>query len=157
MISLIVAVAKNNVMGNNGIIPWKIKGEQIRFKELTIGKTIIMGRKSFEEIGRPLPNRKTIIISNTQNIVAENCTTVKSLFETFALVKDEDEVFVAGGEQVYREAFPYADRIYITVINKNIDGNVYFPEIHEDEFIKTYEQQIDGETTYTYYAYERTK
>jgi len=66
MISLIVAVAKNNVIGNNGIIPWKIKGEQKRFKELTTGKTIIMGRKAFEEIGKQLPNRKTILISNTQ-------------------------------------------------------------------------------------------
>jgi dihydrofolate reductase/dihydrofolate reductase (trimethoprim resistance protein) len=101
MISLIVAVAKNNVIGNNGNIPWKVKGEQKRFKELTIGKTIIMGRKSFEEIGRPLRNRKTILISNTQHIETENCTTVQSILEAFELAKDEDEVFVAGGGQVY--------------------------------------------------------
>ena len=157
MISLIVAVAKNNVIGNNGIIPWKIKGEQRRFKELTTGKTIIMGRKSFEEIGRPLPNRKTILISNTQNIATENCTTVKSLSEAFDLVKDEDEVFVAGGGQVYKEAYPYAYRIYITVIDKIIDGNVYFPPISQDEFVKIYEERIDGDVPYTYYTYERIK
>src|SRR5574344_520858 len=109
MISLIVAVSKNNVIGNNGVIPWKIKGEQKRFKELTTGKTIIMGRKSFEEIGKPLPNRKTILISNTQHIELENCVTVNSLLEAFALSKNESEVFVAGGGQVYKEAFPYAD------------------------------------------------
>lgn len=126
MISLIVAVSKNNVIGNNGVIPWKIKGEQKRFKELTTGKTIIMGRKSFEEIGKPLPNRKTILISNTQHIELENCVTVNSLLEAFALSKNESEVFVAGGGQVYKEAFPYADRIYITVIDKMVDGNVYF-------------------------------
>jgi dihydrofolate reductase (trimethoprim resistance protein) len=157
MIPLIVAVAKNNVIGNNGIIPWKIKGEQRRFKELTTGKTIIMGRKSFEEIGRPLPNRKTILISNTQNIATENCTTVKSLSKAFDLVKDEDEVFVAGGGQVYKEAYPYADRIYITVIDKIIDGNVYFPQICQDDFVKIYEERIDGDMPYTYYTYERIK
>lgn len=157
MISLIVAVAKNNVIGNNGIIPWKIKGEQKRFKELTIGKTIIMGKKSFEEIGRPLPNRKTILISNTQRIESENCTTVKSLPEALDLVSAEEEVFVAGGGQVYKEAFPYADRIYITVIDKIIEGNVYFPKIFEDDFVKTYEERIDGEIPYTYYTYERRK
>lgn len=157
MISLIVAVAKNNVIGNNGIIPWKIKGEQKRFKELTIGKTIIMGRKSFEEIGRPLPNRRTILISNTQRIEAENCITVKSLFEALDLAQDEDEVFVAGGGQVYKEAFPYADRIYITVIDKIIEGNVYFPEISDNDFVKKYEKRIDGEIPYTYYTYERRK
>lgn len=157
MISLIVAVAKNNVIGNNGIIPWKIKGEQKRFKELTIGKTIIMGRKSFEEIGRPLPNRKTILISNTQHIESENCITVKSLFEALDLAQDEDEVFVAGGGQVYKEAFPYADRIYITVIDKIIEGNVYFPEISDNDFVKKYEERIDGEIPYTYYTYERKK
>ena len=145
MISLIVAVSKNNVIGNNGVIPWKIKGEQKRFKELTTGKTIIMGRKSFEEIGKPLPNRKTILISNTQHIELENCVTVNSLLEAF----------VAGGGQVYKEAFPYADRIYITVIDKMVDGNVYFPEICEDDFIKTYEERIDGEIPYTYFTYER--
>lgn len=155
MISLIVAVSKNNVIGNNGIIPWRIKGEQKRFKELTTGKTIIMGRKSFEEIGRPLPNRNTILISSTQHIESENCTTVKSLFEAFDLVKDEDEVFVAGGGQVYKEAFPYADRIYITIIDKIVDGNVYFPEVSDEDFVKTYEEHIDEEVPYTYYTFER--
>jgi dihydrofolate reductase/dihydrofolate reductase (trimethoprim resistance protein) len=158
MISLIVAAAKNNVIGNNGIIPWKIKGEQKRFKELTTGKTIIIGRKSFEEIGKPLPNRKTILISNTRHIELENCVTAKSILEAFALAKNEDEeVFVVGGGQVYKEAFPYADRIYITVIDKIIDGNVYFPEICEDDFAKTYEERIDGEIPYTYFTYERRK
>ena len=85
----------------------------------------------------------------------ENCVTVNSLLEAFALSKNESEVFVAGGGQVYKEAFPYADRIYITVIDKMVDGNVYFPEICEDDFIKTYEERIDGEIPYTYFTYER--
>jgi len=157
MISLVVAISKNNVIGNNGVIPWKIKGEQIRFKELTTGKTIIMGRKSFQEIGRPLPNRKTIVISNTENIVFDNCMSVKSLIEALDLVKGEEEVFVAGGGQVYKEAFPYADKIYITIIDKIIEGNVYFPEINKYDFVKTYEERIEGEIPYTYYTYERIR
>jgi len=157
MISLVVAISKNNVIGNNGVIPWKIKGEQIRFKELTTDKTIIMGRKSFQEIGRPLLNRKTIVISNSENIVFDNCMSVKSLIEAFDLVKGEEEVFVAGGGQVYKEAFPYADKIYITIIDKIIEGNVYFPEINKYDFVKTYEERIEGEIPYTYYTYERIR
>lgn len=157
MVSLIVAISKNNVIGNNGIMPWKIKGEQKRFKELTTGKTIIVGRKSFQEIGKPLPNRKTIIISTTENIVTDNCTTVKSLVEAFNLAKDEEEIFIAGGGQVYKEALPYADKIYITIIDKIVEGNVYFPEINKEDFIKTYEERIDGEIPYTYYTYERVR
>ena len=155
MISLIVAVSKNNVIGNNGTIPWKISGEQKRFKELTTGKTIIMGRKSFQEIGRPLPNRRTIVISNTESIEADNCRTVKSLIKGLELVKVETEVFVVGGGQVYKEALPLAEKIYITVIDKIIEGNVYFPQIDKEEFVITYEEKIDGEIPYTYYTYER--
>ena len=105
----------------------------------------------------PLPNRETIIISNTVNIVADNCTTVKSLAEAFDLVKGEDEVFVAGGGQVYKEALPYSDKIYLTVIDKIIDGNVYFPQIDKNDFVKTYEKRIENEISYTYYTYERKR
>lgn len=155
IISLIVAVSKNNVIGNKGVIPWKIPGEQLRFKKLTSGKTIIMGRKSYEEIGKPLPNRKTILVSRTKNIVAENCNTVKSLEEAFEIVKNEEEVFIAGGGQIYKDTFQYADKIYLTVIDKLIEGDVYFPDINEEEFKKTYEEKIEGPIPYTYYTFER--
>lgn len=157
MISIIVAVSKNNIIGNNGMIPWKIKGEQSRFRELTIGKTIIMGRRTFQEIGKPLPDRKTIVISNTENIIAEHCITVKSLAEALDLAKYEEEVFIAGGGQVYKEALPYTNRIYMTIIDKFIEGNVSFPEIKEDDFIKTYEKRIEGEIPYTYLTFERVE
>lgn len=155
MISLIVAISKNNVIGNNGIIPWKIKGEQQRFKDLTTGKTIIIGRKSYQEIGKPLPDRKTILISTTQKVNTDNCITVSSLQQAFELTRDEDEVFVAGGGQVYQDALPYADRIYLTVIDRVMEGSVYFPLINTQDFNKTYEERIEGEIPYTYYTYER--
>ena len=157
MISIIVAVTKNNVIGNNGIMPWKIKGEQRRFKELTTGHTIIVGRKTFQAEGKPLPNRKTIIISKTKNIECENCVTVKSLKEALELAKDEKEIFIAGGGEIYRQVLPMTDRIYLTIIDKVIEGDVYFPQINEDEFVKTYEERIEGEIPYTYYTYERRK
>lgn len=157
MISIIVAVTKNNVIGNNGIMPWKIKGEQRRFRELTTGHTIIVGRKTFQAEGKPLPNRKTIIISKTKNIECENCVTVKSLKEALELAKDEKEIFIAGGGEIYRQVLPMTDRIYLTIIDKVIEGDVYFPKINEDEFVKAYEERIEGEIPYTYYTYERRK
>ena len=90
MLGLIVAYAENRVIGKDGMIPWKIKGEQLRFKELTTGNVVIMGRKSYEEIGRPLPNRTTIVISGTKNFDQENCFTVKSVKEAIELAGDRD-------------------------------------------------------------------
>jgi dihydrofolate reductase/dihydrofolate reductase (trimethoprim resistance protein) len=157
MISMIAAVSKNNVIGNKGTIPWKIKGEQKRFKELTTGKTVIMGRKTYQEIGRPLPNRNTIVISGTADYSAENCSTVKTLKDALALAKNEPEIFIAGGGQVYKEALEYADRIYLTVIDKDIEGDVYFPPIKSQDFIKTYEERVEGEIPFTYYTFDRNR
>jgi len=155
MISIIVAMTKNNVIGNKGLIPWNIKGEQNRFKELTIGHTIIMGRRSYEEIGKPLPNRKTILISQTINIHSANCITVNSLNEALSLVKDEDEVFIAGGGRVYKEAMSLADRLYITVIDIETSGDTFFPNFNEKDFEKVYEKKIDAEISYTYFTFDR--
>jgi dihydrofolate reductase (trimethoprim resistance protein) len=155
IISLIAAVSENNVIGIDGVIPWEIIGEQSRFKELTIGNTIIMGRKTYESIGKPLPKRKTIIISRTKNILSENCVTVNSLAEAFNLVKDEEEVFVSGGGEIYKEALIFADKIYLTVIHKKYKGNIYFPNFNKDNFKLTYKKRIEGNIPYTYYTYER--
>ncbi len=154
MISLIVAMAENRVIGHRGKIPWKIPGEQKRFRELTLGNTIIMGRKTLEEIGKPLPERKTILISKTRWLETEECTTVSSLEEALSMVNPNEEVFIAGGGQVYREALPYADRIYLTLIHQQVEGDTYFPFFFE-EFQKIEEKGQDGEIPYTYYLYER--
>ncbi len=157
MISLIAAVSKNNVIGNKGLIPWHIKGEQKRFKELTTGRTIIMGRKSFEEIGKPLPNRKTVFISSTKLIETKNCITAASFKEALKAAEGEEEIFIAGGGRVYEEAMPYADRIYLTVIELVTEGDTFFPEFDKSEFTKVYEERIEGEIPYTYYTYERRR
>ena len=134
MIGLIVARSKNNVIGKNGKIPWKIKGEQKQFKELTTGNVVIMGRNSYDEIGRPLPNRETIVISNTKKYIGENLRTASSVKEAIEFAKGKD-VYIAGGYGVYKEAIPLVDVMYITEININVEqGDVFFPEFDDNNF-----------------------
>ena len=134
MISLIVACSKNRVIGNKGQIPWKIKGEQKRFRELTTGNVVIMGRNSYDEIGRPLPNRETIVISNTKKYIGENLHTASSVKEAIEFAKGKD-VYIAGGYGVYKEAIPLVDVMYITEININVEqGDVFFPEFDDNNF-----------------------
>ena len=154
MLALIAALSRNYVIGNKGIIPWKIKGEQMRFKELTTGKTVIMGKRSFEEIGRPLPNRKTIVISNTTNYEYENCITLGSLAQAIDYIGEED-AYVAGGEQLYREALPLVDRMYLTMIDLELEGDTFFPPFNEEDFTLTSEEEFEGEIPYRYLTYIR--
>lgn len=154
MIALIVAFAQNQVIGNKGHIPWKIKGEQKRFKELTMGNVVIMGRRSFEEIGRPLPNRTTIVVSSTKEFTGGDCYTAGSLQEAIKLAGDRD-VFISGGARLYEEALPIVEKMYITEIDKAIDGDTYFPQFTEEDFIKEFDESVEGEIPYTYVTYTR--
>lgn len=156
MIALIVAYTKNRVIGNQGMIPWKIKGEQKRFKELTTGNAVIMGRRSYEEIGHPLPNRYTIVVSNTKNFDAENCITAASLSEAIKAAGDRD-IYISGGAGLYKEAIDMVDTMYITEIDAVIEGDTYFPEFDENKFEKTVEAHVDGELPYDYVTYVRKK
>ena len=115
MIALIAAISKNNVIGKNGEIPWKIKGEQSQFKHLTVGHTVIMGRKSYEEIGHPLPDRETIVVSQSKNLCGKKIKTASSLTEAISMAGN-DEIYIAGGSQIYNEAILIVDRMYITEI-----------------------------------------
>lgn len=154
MIALIVAYAKNKVIGNKGRIPWKIKGEQKRFRELTTGNIVIMGRKSYEEIGRPLPNRTTIVVSNTKRFEDINLLTAKSLREAIELAGDRD-IFISGGAGIYEEALLFVEKMYVTEIESVIEGDTYFPEFKEQDFIKEINEKVDGEIPYTYVTYIR--
>ncbi|MBE5873698.1 MAG: dihydrofolate reductase [Lachnospiraceae bacterium] len=154
MIALIVAFAKNQVIGNNGCIPWKIKGEQKRFKELTTENVVIMGRRSYEEIGKPLPNRTTIVISNTKNFNGENCFTAKTLKEAIELAGDKD-IYISGGAKLYEEALPLVEKMYITEIDCDINGDTFFPPFDKEQFIKEIDERYEGEIPYTYVTYTR--
>ena len=154
MINIIVAHAENRVIGRAGRIPWNIKGEQRRFRELTIGHAVVMGRRTFEEIGRPLPGRLNIIVSSTKKFEGENCCTVASLAQAMELA-GERELYVAGGARLYAEALPLADKLYITQIHDEVEGDTCFPEFDERAFMKIEEERISGEIPYTYLTYIR--
>ena len=155
MIGLIVARSKNHVIGKGGRIPWRIKGEQKQFKQLTTGNVVVMGRKSYEEIGKPLPNRMNIVVSNTQKYEGENLVTVKSLQEALAIAGDRD-VFISGGYGLFKEAMPIVDVMYITEVDLEVeDGDVFFPEFDESEFDVMQGETGGSDITFTRMTYVR--
>lgn len=157
MIGLIVARSRNNVIGKKGKIPWNIKGEQKQFKELTTGNVVIMGRKSFDEIGHPLPNRKNIIVSKSKNFTGENLITVHSLREALDISRGEN-VFISGGYELFKEVLPFVDIMYITEIDVEIDdGDVFFPEFDNNKFVKTIGEMGGDEIKYTRTVYTRKR
>jgi dihydrofolate reductase len=153
-ISMIAAMSENKVIGQKNDNPWRIPGEQKRFRSLTTGKTVIMGRKTYESIGKPLPNRRNIIITRDASYSAPGCEVVTSLKDALGLVKNEDEVFIGGGEAIYRESLPLADRIYLTTIHFKIDGDTFFPDLG-DQFKLVDSTDIQGEPSYTYQIFDR--
>lgn len=134
MISIIVAVAENNVIGKDNDLIWKLPRDMKHFKETTTGHYIIMGRKTFESNGRPLPNRTNVIITRDKNYTAEGCVVVHSLEDAIKEAKNDTEAFIIGGGIIYEMALPIVDRIYLTKIHHNFEGDTYFPEINMDEW-----------------------
>ena len=157
MLALIVAKSKNNVIGKDGTIPWNIKGEQKQFKELTTNNTVIMGRKSYEEIGHPLPNRFNIVVSSTVNYEAENLITVKTLKEALEYTNGK-AIYIAGGYGIFKEAIPYVDKMYITEVDMEVEnGDVFFPEFYEEEFDIESGEILGDEIKYKRKIYSRKK
>lgn len=155
MLAIIAAVAKNRVIGNRGKIPWDIPGDRAHFKELTMGHAVVMGRRTFEEIGHPLPGRMNYIVSSTLQIEEEDCCTVSSLREAAERAGDRD-IFVCGGAMLYREALESADWIYLTELSWEVEGDTFFPEIPQAEFRETVRVSARaGEKTIDYVALQR--
>jgi len=125
---MIVAHANNRVIGKNNDMPWHLPADLAYFKKTTLGKPIIMGRKTYQSIGRALPGRKNIVISRDDNFQAEGVEVVNSVDAALALVVDSAEVMVIGGGAIYQHCLAVAQRLYITHINADIDGDTYFPE-----------------------------
>ncbi|MBP5192668.1 MAG: dihydrofolate reductase [Eubacterium sp.] len=158
MVGLIVARSKNNVIGKKGMIPWRIKGEQKQFKELTTGNVVVMGRKSYEEIGHPLPNRETIVVSRTKKYEGENLRTAASVEEAIAMAGDDKNVYISGGYGLYKEGLPLVDVMYITEVDTVVeDGDVFFPEFNEDDFDVTVGETGGDEIKFTRTTYTRKK
>lgn len=129
MISIIVAVAKNGVIGDKNSLLWHLREDMVHFRTTTSGHPVVMGRKTYDSIGRPLPKRTNVVITRDTNLAIEGCTVVHSLEEAVAMFDKSEEVFIIGGAQIYAQALAIADRIYLTVIDKEYEGDTSFPEI----------------------------
>jgi len=135
MLSIIVAVAENNVIGKDNSLIWKLPRDMRHFKETTTGHYIIMGRKTFESNGRPLPNRTNVIITRDKDYKAEGCVVVHSLDDAIREAKEDSEAFIIGGGVIYDLAMPLVDRIYLTKIHHSFEGDTFFPEINMEEWV----------------------
>lgn len=167
-ISIIVAMSDNKVIGNKGEIPWRIPGEQKRVKEITTPHPLIMGRKTHEAIGRVLPGRLNIIVTSDQDYKVEGSEVAHSLEEAIAIASGNEEltllrqgfggqreIFIFGGGKLYEQALPIVDRLYLTIVHENVEGDAYFPDYSEfTKVIKKEENEFEG-LKYTYITLER--
>ena len=135
-VSLIAAMARNRVIGRDNRLPWRLPPDLRRFKELTLGHALLVGRKTFESIGRPLPGRDMIVLSRRQGYAPEGVRVARSVQEALDLARDagESELFVAGGSEIYRQTLPVADRLHLTRIEEDVPGDAYFPDYDETEW-----------------------
>ncbi len=147
---LIAAVGANGVIGRDNNLPWRIREDLQRFKRLTLGHTLVMGRKTYDSIGRPLPGRRTVVVTRQQDWSAEGVKVVHTLEEAF---KADGDIYVAGGGEVYRQALPYADRLELTEVAQSPDGDVTFPAFDRSAWTETARDPYDG---FTFVTYART-
>lgn len=154
-ISMVAAMAKNRVIGRANDIPWKIPGEQQRFRQLTEGYLVVMGRRTYESIGRPLPNRDVLVIGS-QAITGERVSSCGTLQDALAIIASDprDEIFIAGGEQIYRLFLPYADTVYLTEIDLEPAGDTVFPDLPAD-FRCTEKIAVSGPTHHAFLTWRR--
>ena len=163
MLSIIVAIANNNVIGKDNKLIWHLPEDLKRFKNITTGHTIIMGRKTFESLGRVLPKRKHVILCNDMelNIDNENVIVLEDISLLKEYIDSEEENFVIGGATIYKLLMPFAQKMYITKIDEDFVGDVYFPKINEEEWkIIQEEEGIKNEANpynYKYITYLRNK
>ncbi len=136
LISLIVAMSTNRCIGRDGQLPWHLPGDLQRFRQLTMGHSLLMGRKTFESIGRPLPGRTSYILSRHPDFSMSGCHTVNDLNNVIDAAESagETELFICGGEDIYRQTLPLCDRIYLTELEREVAGDRFFPEVPLEQF-----------------------
>jgi dihydrofolate reductase len=158
-VTLLVAMGENRVIGQDGRLPWHLSSDLKRFRALTMGHPIIMGRRTFDSIGRALPGRRTIVLSRDPNLVCEGAWVAASLEEAFRLAADDPEVFVVGGSGVFEEALPWATHIALTRVHASPEGDVRFPDIDWSQWRRTSitrgEADERNDHAWTFETYER--
>lgn len=166
IVSAIVAMSENRCIGKNGDLPWHIPEDLKHFQRVTMGKPVIMGRKTFESIvarlGKPLPGRDNIVISRSGfsaegAIVCANIEVAIEQAKTLASAKGLNEIIIGGGAQIYELALPYTNRIYLTKIHQTVDGDAFFPELDANEWKETSGKDFDGDPSFTIKTLERVK
>ncbi len=160
MISLVVAMGENRVIGVENRLPWHIPEDLKRFKKITSGHPIIMGRKTFESIGRPLPNRTNIVVTRNREYRAEgtvSCFSLQEALEWASRAPGSEEVCVIGGSEIFQQAMPIADRIYLTVVRWPFEGDAYFPPFEENLFTEVSQEQIAENPQATLRVLDRKK
>lgn len=157
-ISMILAMSRNRVIGKDNKIPWRLPAEQAYFKQTTMGHPVIMGRKTYESIGKPLVGRTNIVVTRDRSYKAEGCLVAHSPEEALALA-GELSPFIIGGSELYERYLPMADRLYVTVVDEHFDGDAFFPKIDERDWrLVSSEPGIQDDKNkhpYTFYVYER--
>ncbi len=154
IISLIAAMSENRIIGRNNKMPWKLPSDRKRFHELTRGHYAIMGRKTFESIGRPLPGRKNIILTRQRNYMVVGCIIAHDLDSAFAACGGTDEVFICGGGEVFQETIFLADRIHLTIVHAVAEGDTLFPDIPPD-FKEVEREEVPDAIPCTFVLYAR--
>lgn len=129
MLSLIAALAENRVIGRAGQLPWRLSADLVRFRKLTMGHHVIMGRKTYQSLPSDLPGRKLVVLSRDAGFEPQDCQVATCLADAIGIAKDDDELFVIGGESVFAETIPLAARLYLTQVHASVDGDTFFPEI----------------------------
>jgi dihydrofolate reductase len=161
MISIIVAIAQNNAIGKNNDLLWHIPEDMKRFKQITTGHKIIMGKRTYESLPfRPLKNRTNIVISDIPGDQYEGCLMAYSIEEAMQHCAPDEECFIIGGGIVYRQFLPLADKLYITRVDKSFDADIFFPEIDPDKWEETGREEGSGDGldfTYSFITYQRRK
>ena len=153
MLTIIAAVAKNNALGKNNDLIWRLPADLKRFKKVTLGHHIIMGRKTFESLGKPLPNRTTIIITRNKNYKVDNCIVVNSLEKAILAAKDDANPYVLGGGEIYKQALQHADFLDLTLVHHSFEeADTFFPEIDFEKWkeIKREDFEADDRHDYAY-------
>jgi dihydrofolate reductase len=150
IVSLVLAMSENRVIGRNGGLPWHLPKDLQHFKKLTVDHTVIMGRKTFDEIKHPLDNRRNVVITRNPDFQARGATVVPSLDEALALGATEREVFVIGGGEIFRLALPRADRLYLTVVHASVEGDTYFPAFDATAWVLEEEERHEADEKHAY-------
>lgn len=155
LISIIVAMGTNRVIGKNGQLPWHLPSDLQRFKRLTMGHHLIMGRRTFESIGRPLPGRRTIILSRDPNYKAADCDVVTDIETGFKLASAAEELFICGGAEIYQQSLHLTERIYLTKLEVNPDGDTVFPELPMQDFETIYTRRFTDSIDHQFSVLQR--